>query len=457
MAPPKPHRLVLKYRNYAWIEHVDPRDGSAFCRGMKALGWDNLAEVLPLKNAADTEGRRIDAAHPLLPIRWKNNGLLILPYPFGLPNEDPPIKKDPLAGESTEAAVRDNCAFLCRWTFCPGVKKSGELVAGPGADKYADIVVVSGHGSSMSVWAEHQLGMKFAELAQAAAIPEDLDYPKYVIFACCSIVEFESSHMWRRFLRRKKPVRAILGYSSKYPGGSVGEEIFTRFAQLLAAAEGGVSILEAWKLANGSQAPWAAILHKEAITDTIHALERNALAPIKADGDLVWFGASAESTGFPVVDEQITYRVRFWMGTRAAPMGREISINNNFSPRIGLIPGQYGAITLEFPPGKVSPDDRIEVEFINFRADRAGFRLDRVLELDLAPQESCSLSLKPESNRLVIKVKAPDLLVVQINYHVLPGAFEAVDRHGMIGVLLHPPKGPTVSFKVHGAYILSGH
>src|SRR5262245_59627992 len=69
---------TTRHLKYVWIEYGNPKDGAAFTDGLYALGWGNLVGELPTKNDAWGQ-RRVDSAHPLLPIRYRGTGLLVLP------------------------------------------------------------------------------------------------------------------------------------------------------------------------------------------------------------------------------------------------------------------------------------------------------------------------------------------------------------------------------------------
>src|SRR5450755_1273369 len=127
-------RVVTRHLTYAWIEYGDPRDGAAFTDGLFSMGWKSFAHGFPLKK--DAFGPHyVDAAHPLLPIRWRGSGLLVLPNDRidkhshdGTPN--PPLR-DPIfeafrkahGNEEFDAEIQKQNRFIADWVFCPGVRR----------------------------------------------------------------------------------------------------------------------------------------------------------------------------------------------------------------------------------------------------------------------------------------------------------------------------------------------
>jgi hypothetical protein len=69
---------TTRHLKFVWIEYLDPRDGEAFTEGLQRMGWRNLLASLPVKKDGWGQ-RRVDSAHPLLPIRLRGRALLALP------------------------------------------------------------------------------------------------------------------------------------------------------------------------------------------------------------------------------------------------------------------------------------------------------------------------------------------------------------------------------------------
>jgi hypothetical protein len=119
---------TTRHLKYVWIEYLNSLDGEAFTQGLSRMGWQNLLSSLPVKNDGWGQ-RRVDSAHPLLPIRVRGSSLLALPNEreeAGRHIRDPIFLDYCKAhGDSkfVDEIIKQN-EFICKWVFSPGLRKN---------------------------------------------------------------------------------------------------------------------------------------------------------------------------------------------------------------------------------------------------------------------------------------------------------------------------------------------
>jgi hypothetical protein len=400
-------RAVTRHLTYAWIEYGNPLDGEALTDGLFSMGWRNAVRSFPMKK--DAFGPRyIDAAHPLLPIRWRGSALLILPndrldkHGHG----ENPLIKDPIfeafrkanGDPAIEQEIRNQNKFIAQWVFCPGVKKVSDAESRLTLDQditdYVDLVAISGHGAAGLVWG----GGDMANLSEALFFPLNpaSDRLKYVIIASCFNVANTNIESWLAALRRDRPLHGVLGFGDAYPGDEVGKVIFQRFTSNLKAGRGSKTILSAWREAHADPHSkiWAALLHTEsAKRDTMADWLAGKLKPPDKDGEIRWFDEKNFPDGKIATIKPPNLTVNFFMGST------KITAQNTANPDVGLFPGQKGALVIGKRPGRgtFSVGDTVTLVFYYYRPNKDGMNLNALLNFDRASDGV--ITLKTDVNK----------------------------------------------------------
>jgi hypothetical protein len=399
---------TTRHLKYVWIEYGNPKDGAAFTDGLYALGWGNLVGELPAKNDAWGQ-RRVDSAHPLLPVRYRGSGLLVLPNnrvddkDRNFPYIDDPIFSTfrKANGDTTfDAEIVKQNEFIAKWMFSPGLKKNSDsdvaLTLGADFTEYADWATISGHGAGGTCWG----GGSGAELKSALRVPPDpaTDRLKYVTIATCyNVMEFNAPS-WLPAMRRSNPIHGFLGYGSGYPGDEPGEAFFKAFIKNLNAKAsakddaGTKTILDAWREAHSSAKDiWAALIHTSSKGDTMKDWLAGKLAQPSAGGEIRWFDESNYPTGKVMVDRTPPITVFFFMGTT------KIDRTNNDRKDVGLFPGDNGVLEITNTSGSFSVGDVVTIMFYYFRPNKDGMDLPKLLKFGASTEGT--VTLKTDLNK----------------------------------------------------------
>jgi hypothetical protein len=450
---------TTRHLKYVWIEYGNPLDGQAFTQGLFRMGWQNLLASLPVKNDGWGQ-RRVDSAHPLLPIRLRGRALL------ALPNEKKDkvgtYVPDPIFGDYRKAngdsmfdkAIAKQNEFICKWVMSPGLKKKSKtdvvLTIDNDFTDFADMVAISGHGAGGMVWG----GGDFAALGDAAAVPPEpaTDRLKYVIIATCyNLVRFNAT-TWLPPMRRPNPVHGFFGYCASYPGGEIGRRLFRSFAANLKggsdahAKPGTRTILDAWRDAHPPpfREKWACVLHATSKDDCVADWIAGKLPKPAPDGEIRWFAEANYPDGEEVKEAPPEITVLFGSGT--TPINHE----NNGRKDVGLFPGDNGFLEIARPTGTFSKDDTVTVVFYLFRPDHDGVDLPALLSFGTAPEGD--LELKKDLNKndrttnvdgFEFKFKKDGATAVRVPYSVRPDCLNAYERagetHGYFNLRITPP------------------
>jgi len=273
----------------AWIESGAPADGVAFLNGLRALGWENLLTHLEPGGFG-----RLDKAHPELPIRAIGGQFLVKPG-------ENDYKKANLWPEDI-ARLHE---FLSLWLFSPLLDPKRSLLTTTGGSELlrAKIIGISGHGSAnLEVWGDADpidLAPAISEIAALSSLVRAS--PAYLLLGACSQLRRESAlFLWSKAFRQANPLHGVLGYQSGYPDAKrAGGPLLDKFTKLLGAGE---TILDAWRISHEAlnnicpskddptpcRERWAALLHKDAIADTLKSIveDNRRLDP---DGELYYY------------------------------------------------------------------------------------------------------------------------------------------------------------------------
>jgi hypothetical protein len=305
---------------YVVIDGTEDSDSVAFGQQIEQVkGWKNLCTE-HLERDKGKGFRRVDPAHNYLSIPISSGIAVVAPngrnglgiddfwqHYAGEPGQTPPEEPDgtkvwndlPNVSYTTKGrrtAVEKSADFMSRFILRPGLDAA---ITGKGYVKYlsdvnrdagpggpilaASILYVSSHGwlggfmrggvvlqapgfTPPEVVPAFSQARPYFLIGRADKSGARFEGPKWIILGQCSTVNPATWASWARvFMRSTPPVRGILAYAESAPDAAGGvAKVNTLFQQLRA----GATFLEAWKAANSSL-KWAAVVHKDAIGDTL--------------------------------------------------------------------------------------------------------------------------------------------------------------------------------------------
>jgi hypothetical protein len=438
-----PDHVVTRAMRYAWIEYGHSGDGQAFDAKLKDLGWRNL--FLDLPRATDSGGaRRVDASHPTFPIRFKGNALMGLPNDIKDHSDDVPVP-EPLytafrSANGPEAFAQEmtkQAEFLARFVINPGVRKvsatEGHLTDGTDATDHADLVAISGHGSSGVIWGgNYSSGTKLGDEVAASGELRHASRLKYVLIPTCYNLSQYQVEGWFPLLRASVPIHGVLGFSQAYPGGDTGGLVFGTFGEKLKAR--GMTIIKAFRDANaahGIKDRWGAFMHESAFGDTMSDWMAGTLKAPSPSGKIVWLNEDNYPAGVEVKETPPRFLAQHVMED-----GRKVEPGNRNQSEIGLFPGKKGKLELSRNGDAFKVGDTLKVTFYYFRPNKDGMDLPKLLVFE--PHGDADFALVKDDNKedgsafedaIQVTVKKAGPLIT-LPYRVHPLATDTYHRDG---------------------------
>jgi hypothetical protein len=478
---------------YALVDGTDFVDSATFGADLeKGTAFRNIATEF-LKPAAIDPARLLDPAHPDFPI-WRVKasgatavsdaaGVAVL-APAGLNgNSQGAGEGDAYKGDETKYGPSGD--FIEDWFFEPAVtidsSGSASLGVGSGTVVKAHLVAMSSHGW-LGGWCMGELWnqKRWYLIGQKAHDGKGFKGPLWVILAQCSTLNSACWPSWAKVLMASDPrVRGILGYEEVAPGARAATAIAKNFVDQLKA---GTTFLDAWKTNNGGN-NWAAIVHKEAVGDTLSALAeaadgKNALSDVTTTATLANYkgylhsykgGAAAQD--ILLVDPPFNFKIQLasggnlypevqpwtladptaWLLACSAASDKAVYNNHEYQVTISLADGSnLKSVTLEWIHVRASKI-RLDMKKI-FKPAVAGLSAKTkmsgpattIVTLD-APAASVTVSFIPQDEK--------DMTTIMANqeYH---GDDKLVPHHSYLWlrVAVTPESGAVLSydFRTHG-------
>jgi hypothetical protein len=305
------------------------------------FGWSNLLLELN-KDPADAD-RRVDSAHPKLPIRrlvrkQGSTGTTFADTCLLPEGVDKPVKgafkgsgtdklwpgADALANKAEMDAA---CKFMQTFILNPRVDAAASSLTDIGsAGTVASVVFISSHGFStgdMFGDSHFVAGNEFIfELSKAVAAGQ-FSGPDWLLLSNCSTLDSISQPDWVKLMTGSTPLRGIVGFQNVCPGPDDSVDIYSHFIDQLAA---GKTFREAWRAAVRSKTNkdfWVVLCHENAKGDTIADLNAGTVTAIPASGSKILAFDEANLTGVQVTDPPDPFDA-FWSkgGTAVTPANR---------------------------------------------------------------------------------------------------------------------------------------
>ena len=373
------------------------------------FGWKNLLWELK-GDPADSE-RRVDKAHPKLPVRWLKRSLDKDTFADTcvLPQGADGIGTDPLwAGNTARANISEMNAsdkFMQTFILRPSADKSSSSLNDSGKGVVADIVYISSHGTGGGEMMGEQNGADFI-FAPAVAASQGKQFAGvgWLLLSNCSTLNPVSHEFWRKLMTGPTPLRGIVGFQKSCPTAEGSVRIFKTFIDELAGknkAKSPRTFLDAWAhaiTAHTSEDIWVVVCHKNAVGDTIAKWNADALKPIPSAGSKIFMfdHLNPPSKGLEVVPNTDPFHVSW--ETKLAP----VTPANRIDPEMKLDVGDKAMILVEPPPSNsgttFKKGDKIALTLIYIRPDYRRQEIDITRMFDVLLHRDASAPTTAKRN-----------------------------------------------------------
>ncbi|WP_437571091.1 hypothetical protein [Sorangium sp. So ce542] len=429
---------------YAMVDGTSAVDSVAFGKDLDArggsTGWRNLLDLL----AADpADGARlVDPSHDFLPIyKLKRAGSMAAGDPKGIsvicPGGLNGEGKDamwqgfrggtpvafPLTGGrrvqllGRHAAAELSAKFIASFMVNPAIEVDGpkrhiasDATSTKGTLFRASLLYLSSHGWLGGFAKGDELQpYPAASPASAPGVTDDprsayvpmaayfvigkidasgkgFSGPEWIVLAQCSTLNNTTWAPWARVMARSGPqVRGILGYEEASPAAVASISIADSFFNNLKAK---MPFYEAWKAANRGQ-NWAAIVHKDAMGDTLAGWAKRP--PLSGNALSDYLGSASRAPAQVKIDDPPPpYGVRVFH--RSGSSGAEITPDVLDSYTAFLIADDEYRIVISPPSG--GDITRVKVQWIHIRDTFQQFGLDRLFAQIVASGSGVTVSRK---------------------------------------------------------------
>ena len=367
-------------RRYVSVDVTGTIDTLAFGHMWNStFGWKNLLWELDL-DKADPQ-RRIDKAHPKLPVRWLKESLLKKSFADTcvLPQGADGRGLDPLwAGSDADANLTEMTAadgFMQTFILSPSADKSSSSLNDSGNGVTADIMYISSHGSSGGemMGEQNRAGNIFAPAAVASKGKQFAGIG-WLLLSNCSTLNPASHEFWLKLMTGATPLRGIVGFQNSCPTAKGSVPIFKTFIDELAGKNGSKkprTFVDAWAHAVRSHVSdkiWVVLCHEKAAGDTITQWNADKLQSIPSGSKIFMFDhRNPPGKGLEVVPNTDPFRVH-WEAKNG-----DVTPANRTDPDMQLDVGDKALLKVEPPPPNSSATfkkgDQIALTLIYIRPD----------------------------------------------------------------------------------------
>jgi Family of unknown function (DUF6345) len=330
---------------YVTIDGTKAIDSVAIGERWKLFGWKNLLSGLNIDKSDPSRRRRIDTAHPHLPIKLVseqqqlpkgagNTFSDIVIMPEGIDGTGVDVGNWPSRGASGNSPqINEANKFIRGFILSPSCDPAASSL-GSGT-RVADLVYVSSHGirtGDMFGSASDLIDEvdPFFILAVAADSAQQSHTAfvgvKWLILSNCNTLVPGTHNDWLTLIGFSSGFRGILGYqNTSVPAdeSSAADVLFVKYLNQ------GESLRDAWRHANvdsNMTDRWIVICRDPAKDDTISQWNSGTLPPVAAASAVTLFDEGHQA-GVPVVNHPNPFGV-FWskivggVATRITPLNR---------------------------------------------------------------------------------------------------------------------------------------
>jgi hypothetical protein len=341
---------------YVGIDGTDVLDTVAWGHLWNArFGWRNLLWELD-KNPADNQ-RRVDKAHPLLPIlreqrNYRNNNYAdTCIMPEGKDGKGLDSNWPSQSGPNLNVTqMNQGLDFMRSFILSPGADKVTSSLNDTGRGVVASVVYISSHGvvsgDMFGATSNHIAAVEYTfSLIEAVVKNKRFSGPDWLLLSNCNTLVPATHNDWIDLMNGSKPLRGIVGFQDvcPLPEGSV--DVFAAFINRLAK---GKTILEAWSqalTAMGMERRWVVLCHENAEGDTIADWNARKLKPIPPGVPKIFMFNQAKPKGVQVVHTPDPFKAFWSKGT--PPVA--ITAANRSDPANKIVPHDTVSITVKPP------------------------------------------------------------------------------------------------------------
>ncbi len=336
-------------RRYVGIDVTKALDTIAWGHMWNAtFGWQNLLWELDKDTAYATTQRRIDKAHPTMPVKRlvRKHGANTFADTCIMPEGVDGSGSDASFTQTDMDAADD---FMKTFILSPGTESAKSELNDAGKGVVADIVLISSHGLfSGDMFGTGNPLRNVFELSKIASKGGQFSGPGWVILSNCSTLNTATHGDWLQLMTGTNPLRGIVGFQHGCPLESGSVDMLGAFIRQLAS---GRTFLLAWKNAVSaivSPNNWIVLCQQDATGDKIADWNASSLNPIVPGSPVLMFDNS-NLTGTQVVVPSDPFEV-FW-----SKGGTQITAINKNDPANRLKAGDTTIITVKPPPATPSP------------------------------------------------------------------------------------------------------
>lgn len=366
------------------------------------FGWDNLLLKLGVDPADKAKRRRIDKAHPKLPVsQLFRNREVTVRKPDGTEEKKTVTATDTCllpqgidkGSKSTGtydlwtgadatanlSDINDAARFMQTFILNPRVDSKKSELSDTAGDAVADVVYISSHGFSFGDMSG-DVGFKITNvediflLGKAVSKGSQFAGPSWLLLSNCSTLGPTARPNWVRLMSGPTPLRGLVGFQGLCPSPEGSADIFIRFTRLLAQ---GKTFIEAWSTAltqRGLAKRWVVLCHENAAGDKITDFHGSSPKAIPATGSKVFAFDDAHPTGLLVTVPSDPFEAFWTKGTtKITPANRSDTANR-------LAAGDKVTITVKPPvvpgtppapptPGTFASGTQVSITLIYIRAD----------------------------------------------------------------------------------------
>jgi hypothetical protein len=302
------------------------------------FGWRNL--MWELNRDPTNDQRRIDTAHPELPIRRlkRRHGkagfadTCILPQGVDGKGLDPLWPGPDL--NANDAQIRAAGTVMQTFILSPGADQAASALSDTGQGVTADVVFISSHGGSSGNMVTEAPYYPIFDVAQSASGSRQFAGPAWLLLSNCNTLKPQTHNDWLTLMTGPQPLRGVVGFQDTCPLAPGSASLFKTFIEQLAL---GRTLRAAWERAVTQHVDaerWVVLCHENAKDDRMATWNADKLTSIPATSQVMLFDKQ-HATGTPIVFQADPFEV-FWSkgGTRITPANRNdpantMAVNDN--------------------------------------------------------------------------------------------------------------------------------
>ncbi len=291
------------------------------------FGWRNL--LWELDKDPKNNQRRVDKAHPKLPIRRLVRTQDGITYsdtcimPQGIDGKGVDKLWSGTSASSNISDIDAACTFMQSFILNPSADKLTSSLNDSGTGVTADVVYISSHGlSTGDMFGEVAFGESVFALTKMVSLGAQFSGVGWLLLSNCSTLKPYTHEDWLKLMSGPVPLRGIVGFQDTCPLAPGSVNVFQSFIKRLAE---GMNFINAWAEAlkvRGLEDHWVVVCQEDAVNDKIADYNARVLKKITPGAKVLMYN-KANPLGIAVVPVPDPFEV-FWTkgGIRIKPANR---------------------------------------------------------------------------------------------------------------------------------------